>query len=264
MKRCNLYRSKSGKRARTGGSDRCRWCDADVLAVTKGSIEGRKGLNQALTAFRPDAAVYDAALAKLGQDFVRASNFCCDAGCVFSCKNPGERSVTYRPGRVRSWQSDLCFWCDRDVVSAAETTPNGIRRIAKDLRKFSTSRSDAFRAAASRLSAEFLQDLRVCSWEAEQKAMLKEDLVEQHNTGRCYYVDPDPKPAEDRRYLRIVPGTNATRRSVNYRPVCWWTSWHDFSERVCDDYAEGGYVQESLADKYQEKLEELQRFSTYR
>ena len=64
-------------------------------------------------------------------------------------------------------------------MSAAETTPNGIRRIAKDLRKFSTSRSDVFRAAASRLSAEFLKDLHVCSWEAEQKAMLKEDLVEQ-------------------------------------------------------------------------------------
>ena len=38
----------------------------------------------------------------------------------------------------------------------------------------------------------------------------------------------------------------------------------DFSRRICDDHAEGGYVQESLAEKYQEKLEELQRFSTYR
>ncbi len=96
--------------------------------------------------------------------------------------------------------------------------------------KFRVRRSDVFRAAASRLSAEFLQDLHVCSWEAEQKAMLKEDLVEQHNTGRYYYVDPDPEPAEDRQYLRIVPGTNMTRSRVNYRPVRWWTSWHDFSK----------------------------------
>ena len=45
---CVHSTTEPGSRARTGGRDVCRWCDADALAVTEGSIEGRKRLNQAL------------------------------------------------------------------------------------------------------------------------------------------------------------------------------------------------------------------------
>ena len=56
-----------------------------------------------------------------------------------------------------------------------------------DLRKFSSSsRADVFEACVSKLSTGFLQDLTVCSREAEQRAMLKEDLVEQEKQGRYY------------------------------------------------------------------------------
>ena len=79
--------------------------------------------------------------------------------------------------------------------------------MSVEIAKFGVRRSGAFRAAAGKLSAEFFQDLRVCSLEAEKAATLKEDFVEQHMRGRYYYVDPCPKPAEDRLYERIVPGT---------------------------------------------------------
>ena len=82
--------------------------------------------------------------------------------------------------------SDLCFWCSPDVVAAAELTRNGIRKIAMDLRTFSTTRVDVFQAAISRLSTDFLDDLRVCSLEAERHGMFKEDLVEQDARGRYF------------------------------------------------------------------------------
>ncbi len=177
---CVYSNVKPGVRARCQyAHDFCQWCDADGLVEAKGSIEGRKRLNQALSVFRTHPAVYEAALAKLGKDFVRASRYCGSTGCIFSYRNPGERS------RARP-QSDLCFWCNPAAVSAAEMTPSGIRRIGMDLRKFSTGRTDVFQAGVSKLSAAFLLDLRVCSLQAEQQAMPKEELVEQHARGRYY------------------------------------------------------------------------------
>ena len=108
-------------------NDLCSWCDADYLEFAKASIEGRKRLNQALSAFKTNPEVYEAALAKVGADFVRASRLCCQPECIFSYTKPGERSRARR-------HSDLCFWCDPDVVSAGESTPVGIRKIAMDLR----------------------------------------------------------------------------------------------------------------------------------
>ncbi len=54
-----------------------------------------------------------------------------------------------------------------------------------DLRKFSPF-PDVFRSAISKLSEDFLSDLRVCSVQAENMAMLKEDRVEQCKQGRWY------------------------------------------------------------------------------
>ncbi len=116
---CVYSNVKPGVRARCQyAHDFCQWCDADGLVEAKGSIEGRKRLNQALSVFRTHPAVYEAALAKLGKDFVRASRYCGSTGCIFSYRNPGERS------RARP-QSDLCFWCNPAAVSAAEMTPSG-------------------------------------------------------------------------------------------------------------------------------------------
>ena len=121
--------------------------------------------------------MYDAALAMLGDVFVRSSHLCCNPACVFSYKNPGKPSSAHRCGVERVRASDLCFWCNSTDVASAEVTPFGIRRIVQDLRKFSLS-LDVFKAAISKLSADFLADLRVCSLEAENTAMLKEDRVE--------------------------------------------------------------------------------------
>ena len=81
--------------------------------------------------------------------------------------------------------SGRCFWCNPSDVADAETKPFGIRRIARDLRKFSVS-LDVFQFSIGKLSADFLADLRICSLEAEKTAMLKEDRVEQCNQDRFY------------------------------------------------------------------------------
>ena len=95
-------------------------------------------------------------------------------------QNSSRSSVNYR----RSFRH-LCFWCNSSDVARAETTQFGIRRIAQDLRKFSSS-LDAFKVAISKLSEGFLADMRVCSLEAENTAMLKEDRVEQCTQDRFY------------------------------------------------------------------------------
>ena len=125
-----------GGRARVPwrGSDVCRWCDPEVLEASKGSAEGRKLLNQALSAFRPFPEVYEAALARVGSDFVRASHYCSNTTCCYSYKKPGERACAYQPcvkNRTQSRVSDMCFWCDLAVVSAAQQSPAGIRRLPK-------------------------------------------------------------------------------------------------------------------------------------
>ena len=146
---------------------------------------GRKRLNQALSAFKINPQVYHAALAMLGDDFVRSSNVCSNAACVFSYKRPGQPCRTRMCGEQRQRVSDLCFWCNPFDVADAESKPFGIRRIAQDLRKFSVS-LDVFKAAIGKLSADFLADLRICSLEVENTAMLKEDRVEQCNQDRFY------------------------------------------------------------------------------
>jgi hypothetical protein len=159
------------------------------VEFAKGSIEGRKRLNQSLSAFKTNPEVYDAALAKLGEDFVRTSRICCNPDCVFSYNNPGQPCRARRVyGRSLS---DLCFWCSPDAVSACESTPLGIRRIAMDLRKFSSC-PDVLQTALSKLSQDFVADLRVCSLEAERKAMLKEDIVEQAAQERYYLQYREP------------------------------------------------------------------------
>jgi hypothetical protein len=172
-------------------SDFCRWCDADVLGTSKNSIRGRRLLNEAVTAFYRYPAVYEAALAKVGADFVRASQYCCSTSCVFSYKNHGKKARA----RLRS---DLCFWCSPDVVTRYESTRNGIRKIAMHMRKFSTTRVEVFQVAISRLPYGFLQGLRVCSQKAEQYAMLKEDHVEQDALGKFYVYDPEYLGAVDK------------------------------------------------------------------
>ena len=89
---CVYSMLKPGTKARArAASEFCSWCDGDYLEFAKGSIEGRKRLNQALSAFKTNPEVYDAALAKLGEDFVRASRICCNPDCVFSYNKPGQR-----------------------------------------------------------------------------------------------------------------------------------------------------------------------------
>ena len=70
-------------------------------------------------------------------------------------------------------------------LKQCRTSPRTPGRMFVETAKFRVRRSDVFRAAAGKLSAEFFQDLRVCSLEAEKAAMLKEDFVEQHTRGRC-------------------------------------------------------------------------------
>ena len=196
-----------GRKARPlRANDLCSWCDADYLDFAKSSIEGRKRLNQAPSAFKTHPEVYEAALAKVGADFVRASRLCCQPECIFSYTKPGERSRARR-------HSDLCFWCDPDVVSAGESTPVGIRKIAMDLRKFS-SQPHVFEAARIKVSAEFLQDLRVCSVEAERNAMLKEDVVEQSFRGKYYlqYREPSWRWRDEGTHMVITRRWSTKRR----------------------------------------------------
>ena len=153
--------------------------------MAKQTVEGRKRLNQALSAFKTNPEVYEAALTKVGEDFVRASHVCCNAACVFSYKSPGHPCFVARSRGTRV--SDLCFWCSPNIVSSAESSAAGIQRIIKFLRKFS-SFPHVFEAAISKLSNNFVVDLCMASRDAENKAMLKEDRVEQCKQGR-YYVE---------------------------------------------------------------------------
>jgi hypothetical protein len=56
-----------------------------------------------------------------------------------------------------------------------------------DLRKLSTTRVEVFQVAISKLSTGFLDDLRICSLEAERHDLFKEDLVEQ-GARRRYFI----------------------------------------------------------------------------
>ena len=75
--------------------------------------------------------------------------------------------------------------CSPNIVSSAESSAAGIQRITKFLRKFS-SFPHVFEAAISKLSNNFVVDLCMASRDAEKKAMLKEDRVEQCKQGRYY------------------------------------------------------------------------------
>ena len=136
---CVYSTSQPGTKARCrSASDFCSWCDPEYLLIAKNTVEGRKRLNQALSAFKVNPRVYDAARAMLGDDFVRSSNVCSNAACVFSYKRPGQRSCSRQvSGGQRV--SDLCFWCDASDVADAETKPFGIRRIAQDLEVFKSA-----------------------------------------------------------------------------------------------------------------------------
>ena len=163
----SMCKPGSKSRARTA-SDFCAWCEPEYLEIAKQTVEGRKRLNQALSAFKTNPQVYDAALAKVGEGFVRASHVCCNAACVFSYKAPGQRCMARRPRRAGPRVSDLCFWCSPQIVSRAESTLVGIRRITMDLRKFSAF-PDVFKSAISKLSEDFVADLRIASREAEKR-----------------------------------------------------------------------------------------------
>ena len=126
--------------------------------MAKQTVEGRKRLNQALSAFKKNPQVYDAALAKVGEGFVRAARLCCGTGCMFSYSAPGHRCGARQRNQVRV--SDLCFWCSPEVVSRAESTALGLRRIARDLRKFG-SFPEVFHAATRKLSSEFFYRISV-------------------------------------------------------------------------------------------------------
>ena len=181
---CVYSMSNPGTTARArAASDFCTWCQPEYLEIAKLTVGGRQRLNQALSAFKTNPQVYDAALAKVGEGFVRAARLCCNTGCMFSYSAPGQRCGARQRNQVRV--SDLCFWRSPEVVSRAESTAVGLQRIARDLRKFG-SFPEVFHAATRKLSSEFLQDLCIASREAESKAMLKEDRVEQCKQGRYY------------------------------------------------------------------------------
>ena len=95
--------------------------DPEYLLISKNTVESRKPLNQALSAFKINPQVYDAALAMLGDDFVRSSHVCSHAACVFSYKRPGQPSRIRMCGEQRQRVSELFFWCNSSDVADAET-----------------------------------------------------------------------------------------------------------------------------------------------
>ena len=144
----------------------------------------------------------------------------------------------------------MCFWCDLAVVSAAQQSPAGIRRIAKDLKRFSVTRVDVFQSAAAKLTEAFLHDLRVVSVDAEQQAMFKEDRVEQCHRGRYYieYDDPDFFHYNGKLYEH-PPWLKNGRRSENRRARMWIsekTASHMCLQRKLADNADWGKCEITL------------------
>ena len=160
----------------TESSDYCIWHTDSALESALETSEGRKSVRRAMALLRASGATHDGvflwqqALDLLPPEFGLSARMCANSRCRFSLRHIGE------PARAHE-RSDLCTWCDTEMLAHRESMVQGRRLIAFAMSKW-LAHTDVLLEAWRKLSEKFREDFaRRASENVERQGMRKNDFL---------------------------------------------------------------------------------------
>ena len=129
----------------------CMWCDDKHLARSIVNGRSKSQIMRALRAFQDkNEDVYEAALAKLPEDFDTSGGLCigCEHGkCVYSNARPGQPA--------RAIRGKTCVWCDPEALARSIKNQSRKGNLVKALHAFQKRDEAVYVSALAKLPEEF-------------------------------------------------------------------------------------------------------------
>jgi len=105
-----------------------------------------------------DLDVYEAAVAKLPEDFKRRNaHYCDNSACIFNAHVAG------KPAWLAFGSAEkFCVWCDAERLKTALAHSGSLMRLRRDMSMFSENCMDAYLAARAKLPDDFALGVQMC------------------------------------------------------------------------------------------------------